>query len=70
MKNIKNIRELELMQKNLEYQQLISEKKLLGTSANIVDDFSESLKDWAFEFGIALVTRLFLKSKKNRTKDD
>lgn len=64
------MRELELMQKNLEYQQLISEKKLLGTSANIVDNFSESIKDWAFEFGIALVLRLFNHSKKKKTTDD
>ena len=52
------MRELELMQENLEYQRLLSEKKLLGTSAKIVDNFTDSIKDWAFEFGTSVVLRL------------
>lgn len=52
------MRELELIQENMEYQRLLTEKKLLGTSINIMDSVTDSIKDWAFEFGTAIVLRL------------
>ena len=58
MRRIRNMRELELMKENLEYQQLISERKLIGSSVKIVDDFADSLKSWAFEWGTSLALRL------------
>lgn len=58
MKRVKNMRELELMKENLEYRQLLSEKKLLGSSVAIVDTFTDGLKDWAFEFGTSLFMKL------------
>ncbi|WP_321997062.1 hypothetical protein [Draconibacterium orientale] len=56
MKRVKNMRELELMKENLEYRQKLNEKQLLGSSVAIIDNFTDGLKDWAFEFG----THLFL----------
>ena len=53
------MRELELLQENLEYQQRISEKNLIGSTAKIVDNATDKLKDWAFEWGTSLVLRLF-----------
>ena len=56
MKRVKNMRELELMKENLEYRQKLNEKQLLGSSVGIINNFTDGLKDWAFEFG----THLFL----------
>jgi hypothetical protein len=52
------MRELELIQKNMEYERLLSEKQLLGSSTKIVDNFTEAIKDWAFEWGTSLALRL------------
>lgn len=70
MRRIKNMRELELVQENLEYQQLMSEKKLIGSSAKIVDDFTDGLKSWAFEFGTSLALRLIQGRKEKAEEDD
>ena len=69
MKTIRNMRELELMKKNIEYQQLISEKKLLGSTANIVDDVTDGLKSWAFELGTSLALKLIYGSKNEEEEE-
>lgn len=58
VRSVRNMRELELLQENLEYQRLLSEKKLLGTSAKIVGNFTDSVKQWAFEFGTSVLLKL------------
>ena len=70
MKRIKNMRELELMQKNIEYRQLLSEKKLLGSSVGIIDNLTSGLKDWAFEFGSALFLNLIRGNKKQEPETE
>lgn len=70
MTKIRNLRELELMKKNLEYRQLLSEKKLLNSSVNIVDNVTDGLKDWAFEWGTSLVLRLFFGRHRNEDPEE
>lgn len=70
MKRIKNMRELELMKENIEYRQLISEKKLLGSSVGIIDSFTDGLKDWAFEFGTSLFLNLIRGKHKEEPETD
>mgnify|MGYP006885798981 CR=1 FL=1 len=62
------MRELELLQENLEYQRLLTEKKLLSTSVHIVDSFTDTIKDWAFEFGTTLFLNL-VRGNSNRKSD-
>jgi len=62
---VKNMRELEMLKENLQYQQLLSEKKLLNSSVKIIDSFSGTVKDWAFEFGLSLARHIFSGSGKN-----
>ncbi len=69
MKNIKNLRELELVQQNLEYKVIISEKELLGSTIHIADTFTSGLKDWAFEWGTSLALKLILGNEKENPKD-
>ena len=64
------MRELELMQENLEYQRQISERKLIGSSAKIVDDFTDNLKSWAFEWGTSLVLRLIRGKHEEKNNKD
>ena len=70
MKRVKNMRELELLKENLEYRQLLSEKKLIGSSVSIVDNFTDGLKDWAFEFGTSLFMNLIHGANKQQPEPD
>ncbi|WP_319501111.1 hypothetical protein [uncultured Draconibacterium sp.] len=68
MKQVKNMRELELMKENLEYRQKLNEKQLLGSSVGIINNFTDGLKDWAFEFGTHLFLDL-IRNRKNRAHE-
>ena len=75
IRTVRNMRELELLQENLEYQRIITEKKLLNTSVHIVDSFTDAIKDWAFEFGTTLFLNLVRsnssrKHKKEETQEE
>nr|WP_321358087.1 hypothetical protein [uncultured Draconibacterium sp.] len=65
MKRVKNMRELELLKENLKYRLSISEKNLLGSSVGIIDNVTDGLKDWAFEFGTSLVMNFIRRSRKH-----
>jgi len=67
MKPVRNMRELSLVKKNLEYQELLYEKELTESTAGMVNTFGDKLKDFAFEFGTKLVLTLF---KRNRKPED
>ena len=68
MKRVKNMRELELLKENLKYRLSISEKNLLGSSVGIIDNVTDGLKDWAFEFGTSLVMNFIRRSRKHEPK--
>lgn len=61
------MRELNLLKENLEYRRVITEKKLLGSSAALINNFTDGLKDWAFKFGTSLIINLIRNSKKHKT---
>ncbi len=64
------MRELELMQKNLEYKILLSEKKLIGKAAGITDTLASSVKNWAFEWSSNLVFKLIKRWKKSKATEE
>ncbi|WP_340110956.1 hypothetical protein [Maribellus mangrovi] len=64
------MRELELIQENMEYQRLLTEKKLLGSSVKIVDNVTDAVKDWVFEWGTSLVLHLIRGDKKHEDKKE
>ena len=70
MKRVKNMRELELMKENLEYRQKLNEKQLLGSSVGIINNFTDGLKDWAFEFGSHLVLDLIRGRRNSAAKKE
>ncbi|HKL31562.1 MAG TPA: hypothetical protein VJ919_03450 [Tangfeifania sp.] len=73
MKTIRNMRELKLMKKQLQYKEQLYEKEMIGSSANVFENLSDSIRDFAFEFGMKLATRLvtgYWRHKNDDDKDD
>jgi hypothetical protein len=64
MKNFKNLTELNLYKQKLKYKELLLEKELAGKTVDLVEYFSDKLKDVAFDLGKHLIGLLF-KSKKH-----
>ncbi len=65
MNSIKNMRELELYREKLKYRELLSEKELIDSTADIIDDFSGMVRDYAFELGTRMVWFFFKNKKSN-----
>lgn len=69
MKALKNMRELQLMKQKLEYQERLYEKEITGSTADILDNLTDKLRDLAFQFGSHLVLQLIHgKRKKSSTE--
>ena len=58
MKTIRNMRELKLVKKQIQYKEKLYEKEIVGSSADVFENLSEKLRDVAFEFGMRLATQL------------
>lgn len=65
MKAVKNMRELDLVKRNLRYQELLYEKELTKSSTNIINNVGDSLKNFAIELSTKMVLLLLKKVKKN-----
>jgi len=70
MKTIRNMRELKLMKKQLQYKEQLYEKEMIGSSANVFENLSDSIRDFAFEFGMKLATRLVTGYWRHKNDDD
>jgi hypothetical protein len=64
MKALRNMRELQLMKQKLEYQERLYEKEIARSTADIVDNLTDKLRDLAFQFGTHLVLRLIHRKRK------
>lgn len=75
MAAIKNMRELSLMKQKLQIKEKLYEKELVGSTADVLDNLTDKIKDLAFEFGMRLTTELVTslwrrKRKRKKEKDD
>jgi hypothetical protein len=67
MKAPKNMRELHLMKQRLGYQERLYEKEISGSTADIVDNLTDKLRDLVFQFGSHLILQLIYgKNKKQK----
>lgn len=69
MSAIKNMRELSLMKQKLQIKEELYEKELVGSTAEVLDNLTDKLRDLAFEFGMRLTTQLvtsILRRKRKR----
>lgn len=46
------------MKQKLEYQEKLYEKEIVGSTADIVDNLTDKIRDWAFQFGTHLILQL------------
>jgi len=63
MIRIKNMTELELLRQKLKYKELLLEKDLIGSTADITEHFTDKIRDFAFDFGIRIFQFLFSRGK-------
>lgn len=63
MKRIKNMTELELIRQKLKYKELLLEKDLIGSTADLTEHFTDKIRDFAFDFGIRIFQILFGRGK-------
>ena len=59
------MRELQLMKQKLEYQERLYEKEITGSTADIIDNLTDKLRDLAFQLGSHLILQL-IHSKKRK----
>ena len=64
MKPVRNMRELRLMKQKLEYQEKLYEKEIEESTADIINNLTDKLRDMAFEIGVRLVLRFMRESVK------
>jgi hypothetical protein len=65
LKNIKSMRELSLYRQNLEYEEKLLEQKVAGISEDIIDNFTDKLRDFTFNLTTRLISQFFSKRKKS-----
>ena len=66
MKQIRNMRELELMKQNLSFKIMLLEDKMIDRSGDMVDTLTNRLRDVAFEMGMKLISNLFFRKDKDK----
>jgi len=62
-KTIRNIRELRLMKQKLNYQQKLYEKEINTSTADLIDNLTDKMKEAAFDLSSRLLLQ-FIKSKR------
>ncbi|RIH63397.1 hypothetical protein D1164_19905 [Mariniphaga sediminis] len=70
MKTIKNMRELRLVRQKLEFQEQLYEKELAESTADIIDNLTDKLRDTAFDVGSRLLLRLIHSRRKHHTPEE
>ncbi len=64
LNSIRNMRELSLYKQNLRYKEKLYEQEVAGISSDIVDHFTDKVKDLVFDWGVKLFAQLFMHKKK------
>jgi hypothetical protein len=64
------MRELKMMKRQLQYKEQLFEKEMVGSSANVLENLGDKLRDFAFEFGMKLATRLITGHWRHHRHDD
>lgn len=58
MKAVRNMRELSMLKKQLKYQEELYEKQIVGSTADIVENLTDKLRDIAMEMGTRIIIDL------------
>jgi hypothetical protein len=68
MKTIRNLHELKMMKQKLKFQEMLHERELSGTTAAIVENFTDKLRELAFDLGSRMVNQFISGFTKKRSK--
>ncbi len=60
------MRELEFMQEKLKFHEKLAEKELVSSSANVLDNLTDKVKDLAFDMGTNLTMQIISSIRKKR----
>ncbi len=60
------MRDLEFMQEKLKFQEKLAEKELVGSSAKVLDNLTDKVKDLTFNLGTNLITQIISLIRKKR----
>ncbi len=63
------MRELELMQEKLKFQEKLYEKELISSSSNVLDNLTDKIKDLAYDLGTHLTMQIISSFRKKKSKD-
>lgn len=69
MKTVRSMRELRLLRQKLEYQEQLYEKEITESTADIIDNLADKLRDMAFSFGTHLVFQ-FIQRRHKKASDN
>lgn len=58
MKAVRNMRELSMLKKQLKYQEELYEKQIAGSTADIVENLTDKLRDIAMDMGTRIIVDL------------
>ena len=58
MKTVRNMRELGMLKKQLKYQEELYEKQIVGSTADIVENLTDKLRDIAMDMGTRVIVDL------------
>jgi len=58
MKPVRNMRELGMLKKQLKYQEELYEKQIVGSTADIVENLTDKLRDIAMDMGTRIIVDL------------
>ncbi|SHJ29577.1 hypothetical protein SAMN05444280_11594 [Tangfeifania diversioriginum] len=58
MKPVRNMRELGMLKKQLKYQEELYEKQIVGSTADIVENSTDKLRDIAMDMGTRIIVDL------------
>lgn len=71
MKQIRNMRELNMMRQKLEYKKMLYEKEIAGSSADVAENLMDKAKDALFDIGFRIFYKLLRSRRKRKaSKDD
>jgi hypothetical protein len=68
-KMVRNMRELTLMKQKLNYQQKLYEKEINASTADLIDNLTDKLKEAAFDIASRLLIQI-IKSKRKAHREN
>ena len=70
MKQVRNMRELNMMRQKLEYQTKLYEKEIADSSSDVVENLMDKAKDVLFDVGFRIFYKLIRSRRNKRKKSD